>query len=438
MTASIDPDRRTLLAALSLVPVGVAIPAWAEEPAVGSGMDSGGGVAGIRRTLDEFGGSIDLVPIANPAKWGASPRASAAVNTAALVAAAATGKPIQWPLGEFALDPVTITIPNGSGFSMSGHSSSGTKLIQASGGIQLRMTRTNSPYGPGATSVNVEKLGFCSASLGTDYAIYSDYSSAKGLVIGSGTKTTFRDLMFGYYSDSSNYYSNAIKFYNATDSLIDNCEFRGPASGYLGTSIYYTGNLATGFPNGVNNKVRSCQMLGVANGILHDAPGEGLLCHLNTILATNGIFAKWTSIKGQETQPQVQVIGGHLNCRSRCVYTENFQGVQVEGVLLYVRGPGIGIEVRRPGALDQLAPCLISDNIMHTVGTAVDAVGINLGENVGLAMVQGNLIVNFATGIVLGPSTRACRGANASYSTPVPVQDLGSDNAVSVTNTAQF
>lgn len=436
MTRPIDPARRALVTALSLLPLGAAVPAWAQQAAPVADVE--GEIADIRRSLDASRKAIDLVPAANPAAWGASPDASPAVNAAALVEAAATGKPVQWPRGEFAIDPVSIIVPDGGSFAMTGHSSSGTKLIQAKGGIHITMTRANTPFGRGAASVSVERLGFCAAGRATDFAVHLDYSSAKGRVIGSGAKTTFRDLMFGYYTNSTHYYANALKLYNATDSLIDNCEFRGPADEYLGTSVYYTGNLATGYPNGVNNKVRSCQMLGVANGVVHDAPGEGLLCHLNTILATNGVFVKWASIKGQETQPQVQVIGGHLNCRSRCVYTENYQDIHVVGVLMYVRGPGLGIEIRRPGAKDQIAPCILSDNIMHTVGTAKDAVGIKLGENVGLAVVENNLMVNFATGIVLGPTTRACRGANAAYSTPVGVQDRGVDNTVTVTNTTQF
>ena len=372
----------------------------------------------------------------DPAWYGASPGATAAVNAQALLQAASTGLPVKWGPGNFKIDPVEINNSSGQTFSMRGAGRYGTKLLQYTGGIKVNVTRTNDTIRQNSSSVDVDEITFIAAAADVPYALWYNWTNwsstgdSPGAIL-RGQNHTISRCAIGA-SSSSFGYLYGFRVSGTSDIMIDNCLMI--LSNYVGSAIYFDHPGGEFRPSGNNNKIRHCNITGWDRAVDHVAAGEGLLLYHNSFVCNTGLYCYWASEPGEEVQVQVQVLGGHMNCTDHNVYIENWNDVHVSDVLFYHRGTCVGVEVTRPGFTSKRASISIHDNIFRLADET--RVAIKLGENVGMAAVHDNILPLFTgQSIVLAATTAGCFGTNYGTSTS-PVTDLGTDNHVTIVNAA--
>lgn len=271
--------------------------------------------------------------------FGASPSATAAVNTAAIQAAidaaeAAGGGIVHFPPGTFVHNGVTVNDANvwlrGSGPETE---------LQCTTGDGITYTGTSGDF-----FCWISDMRLTTQAAGVGRAIYVNFTTATGL---NSQHANIRNVVIDRALSGAGFWSTGIQIHNARNSVVTNVHVAGRDTGAKTLFAYRVTGEAT------DVRFTSCQFVEVDVGWSIEGTVEGtMLTNCVGVRARIGVSKSHSA-----GEPWLGMSHCHLNCSLKCIELSNTIQSFIDSCLLYGEDHGTstnwtGLEIGGASAAD--------------------------------------------------------------------------------------
>ncbi len=378
----------------------------------GTGTVDGGRYIDLTGITGQAEGQFAIGPI-NVRQFGAHPSATAAVNQVAMQAAIDYSDQVFCPAGVYTLSgTLTKTLGVSEDLTIQGDAVGASILIfdNAGGnGVDITQTLGGSQFNSDEQSIVIERLSLKTTSVNSGRAISIQNSGGQGQT--ARPVRLNRLNVSGYIDNVNSTWADGIYINAATFSTISDYNFLGSNS--LGNGLRFEST-----DNAVDNNITNFRQLGGDSMAVITGRYEGFyFVNVLGINVQNGIHWNATLGVGETAQPLLSVDGGHINCISTAIKTEDVVQVIISGILFYTLAEGgVGIDVSVPFNTTYVQETQLTINgcILHgaTAGAGTDAIKLS----------------NFVTGAVIDSSSFTFYNRVLTYDSTVRDVKLTSDN----------